>query len=230
LRARFDDRADEKPDETADHRPNDGDEKDFATEAPAVLPERKKSLGDEKGLEKRGYHGYDYAGNDTDQYVVRSPPHPDCLRFSVAHSFIGCAVTIADLSALADAAASLARELRPGMVVALEGDLGAGKTTFVAALVRALGNPADVSSPTFTFWHRYGGSPPLEHLDLYRVESANELTELGLEEAFAPDGIAFVEWPDRIPGLVPPGAMRVRLTGSGEGPREIEIVRPARIT
>jgi len=130
---------------------------------------------------------------------------------------------LAELEALA---AELARDLRPGDVVALEGGLGAGKTTFVSAVVRALGNGADVSSPTFTFWHRYGGTPPLEHLDLYRIEDAGELAELGLEDAFAPDGIAFVEWADRIPGLVPAGAFRVRIDGSGAGPREIRIERP----
>ncbi len=135
-------------------------------------------------------------------------------------------VTVADLAGLERVAAMLARDLRPGDVVALEGGLGAGKTTFVSALVRALGNDADVSSPTFTFWHRYGGRPPLEHLDLYRIEDQGELAELGLEDAFTSDGIAFVEWADRIPGLLPPGAVRVRIDGSGTGPREIRIVRP----
>ncbi len=136
-------------------------------------------------------------------------------------------MTVADVAGLRAAAEALARELRPGDVVALEGGLGAGKTTFVAALVRALGNDAEVSSPTFTFWHRYGGTPPLEHVDLYRIESAAELPELGLEEAFGPDRIVFVEWPERIPALVPDRALRVRISGSGHGPRDIEIVRPA---
>ncbi len=136
-------------------------------------------------------------------------------------------MTVPDLAALQAVAAALARDLRPGDVVALEGGLGAGKTTFVSALVRALGSGAEVSSPTFTFWHRYGGTPPLEHLDLYRVDDPAELTELGLEEAFSPEGIAFVEWADRIPELLPAGAFRVRIDGSGEGPREIRIVRPS---
>ncbi len=130
------------------------------------------------------------------------------------------------MAGLQAVAAALARDLRPGDVVALEGELGAGKTTFVSALVRALGSGAEVSSPTFTFWHRYGGTPPLEHIDLYRVDDPAELTELGLEEAFTPEGIAFVEWADRIPELLPPGAFRVRIVGSGEGPRDIRIVRP----
>jgi len=130
------------------------------------------------------------------------------------------------LAAFERAAAVLANELRPGDTVALTGDLGAGKTTFVAAAVRTLNRTAEVASPTFTFWHRYGGSPPLEHLDLYRVEDRNEAVELGLHEAFAPAGIAFVEWPERLPELVPAGAIRVHLTGSGAEPREIRIERP----
>jgi tRNA threonylcarbamoyladenosine biosynthesis protein TsaE len=133
---------------------------------------------------------------------------------------------IPTLAALETFATAFARDLRPGDVVALEGPLGSGKTTFVAALVRALDNPADVASPTFTFWHRYGGSPSLEHLDLFRLESAAEARELGLEEAFGPDRITLVEWPELLPGLLPDGAIRLRFTGSGDGPRVIAIERP----
>jgi tRNA threonylcarbamoyladenosine biosynthesis protein TsaE len=133
---------------------------------------------------------------------------------------------IPTIAALETFAAAFARELRPGDVVALEGALGSGKTTFVAALVRAFGNPADVASPTFTFWHRYGGSPSLEHLDLFRLETAAEARELGLEEAFGPDRITFVEWPELLPGLLPEGAIHVHFTGSGDGPRIVAIERP----
>jgi tRNA threonylcarbamoyl adenosine modification protein YjeE len=135
-------------------------------------------------------------------------------------------VTVPDLAALREFAAAFAAGLRPGDVVALEGDLGAGKTTFVAEVVRALGNVAEVASPTFTFWHRYGGSPPLEHLDLYRIEDASELAELGLEEAFSPGGIAFVEWADRIPGLLPARHIRVHIRGAGDEPREVRVIAP----
>jgi len=134
--------------------------------------------------------------------------------------------TVADLAALDALATSFADSLRPGDVVALRGELGSGKTTFVAAVVRALGGTADVASPTFTFWHRYGGTPPVEHLDLYRIERPEEAVELGLEDALGAPGIAFVEWPDRLPGFVPPHAIAVTLWGSGAAPRTVEIVRP----
>jgi tRNA threonylcarbamoyladenosine biosynthesis protein TsaE len=134
------------------------------------------------------------------------------------------AATLAEFEALA---AAFARTLRAGDVVALEGGLGSGKTTFVAAAVRALGNRAEVASPTFTFWHRYGGSPPLEHLDLYRVEDPREASELGLEEAFGAEGIVFIEWPGRLPGLIPATAIRVRISGAGDEPRELLVERVA---
>ncbi len=132
-----------------------------------------------------------------------------------------------DRATFSTIAETFAKTLRRGDVVALEGELGAGKTTFVGAVARALGSEADVASPTFTFWHRYAGPIPLEHLDLYRIEHPSEAVELGLDEALGADGIAFVEWPARLPGFVPPSAIVVRIAGSGDDPRHLEIERPA---
>lgn len=131
-----------------------------------------------------------------------------------------------DPNGLADVAAELAATLHPGAALALSGDLGAGKTAFVRALVRALhGDAAGVSSPTFVFRQRYDGVPPVEHLDLYRIEDPAEAAELGLEEAFGPDRITVVEWPERLPGLLPANAIRIRISGAGDEPRRLEIVR-----
>jgi tRNA threonylcarbamoyladenosine biosynthesis protein TsaE len=124
-------------------------------------------------------------------------------------------------------AMQVARSLKAGDVVALEGPLGSGKTAFVSAAVRGLGNEAEVASPTFTFWHRYGGLPAIEHLDFYRIDDPLEARELGLEEAFSPERIVFVEWASRMPSLIPPGATVVRIFGAGTGPRSIEIESPA---
>jgi tRNA threonylcarbamoyl adenosine modification protein YjeE len=131
----------------------------------------------------------------------------------------------ADLAAFEEFAAGFARTLRAGDVVALEGELGAGKTTFVAAVVKALGSSAAVASPTFVFRHSYAGSPPLEHLDLYRIERGEEALELGLHEAFTDDAVVFVEWPERLPDLIPATSVRVRISGSGPSPRLLEIER-----
>lgn len=121
------------------------------------------------------------------------------------------------------AARAFARTLRPGDVVAIEGPLGAGKTTFVRGLVLELQGGGHVTSPTFTFLHEYPGMPTIRHLDLYRLEREEELAELGLEEAFTPEAIVAVEWPDRAPSLIPPQARRVRIEGAGDGPRTISF-------
>lgn len=131
-----------------------------------------------------------------------------------------------DLARFAEVAAGFARTLAPGDVVALRGPLGAGKTTFVAAAVQALHGTDAVTSPTFTFWHRYEGTPTIHHLDLYRVEGPRDLATLGLEEAFTGDALVFVEWPERAEDLLPANALSVTISGSGTQEREIEISRP----
>ena len=131
-----------------------------------------------------------------------------------------------DQNALGSAAARLAATLRPGDALALSGELGAGKTTFVRALVRALhGSDLPVSSPTFVFRQRYDGTPPVEHLDLFRLNDPVEAADLGLEEAFGPDRITVVEWPERLPGLLPAGAIAIRIDGAGDEPRRLVIER-----
>ena len=131
-----------------------------------------------------------------------------------------------DRDQLASVAARLAETLRPGDALALSGDLGAGKTTFVRALVQALhGSDVPVSSPTFIFRQRYDGTPPVEHLDLFRIDDPSEAADLGLDEAFGPDRITVVEWPERLPGLLPAGAIRIRIEGAGDEPRRLQIER-----
>lgn len=105
----------------------------------------------------------------------------------------------------------LAVALKPGDAVALEGDLGAGKTTLARAIVRALAEAPDldVPSPTFTLAQSYDGRIPVHHFDLYRLAAPEELEELGLAEALE-DGVALVEWPERAGGALAP-AIRVAL-------------------
>jgi tRNA threonylcarbamoyladenosine biosynthesis protein TsaE len=93
--------------------------------------------------------------------------------------------------------------------------------------VRALhGSDEAVSSPTFVFRQRYEGTPPVEHLDLYRLEDPErELPDLGLDDAFAPDRITVVEWPEHAPGWLPEHCA-VTIAGVGDGPRTIRVQRP----
>ncbi|HVA32546.1 MAG TPA: tRNA (adenosine(37)-N6)-threonylcarbamoyltransferase complex ATPase subunit type 1 TsaE [Candidatus Baltobacteraceae bacterium] len=135
--------------------------------------------------------------------------------------------TFSDEATFVAFAAAFARQLRPGDVVALSGPLGSGKTTFVRAVVRALHGADRTSSPTFTFWHRYPGSPPIDHLDLYRIEDARETAELGLEEAFDGSSIALIEWPEKAPHLVTGPRYDVQIDGAGEAPRNVTIQGPA---
>jgi tRNA threonylcarbamoyl adenosine modification protein YjeE len=124
-------------------------------------------------------------------------------------------------------AASFARELRAGDVVGLSGPLGSGKTTFVKAVVQERLGTDPVSSPTFTFWHRYSGTPPIDHLDLYRVDDPAEITELGLDEAFDGSSIVLVEWWRNAPTLLPPVRYEVEIAGKGTGPRTLTLRKAA---
>lgn len=133
--------------------------------------------------------------------------------------------TFSNEAALTNFAAAFARGLRAGDVVALSGPLGAGKTTFVRAVVRALHGADQTSSPTFTFWHRYDGNPPIDHLDLFRIEEPGEIVELGLEDAFDGRSIVLVEWWERAPDLVPAARYDVHIEGAGDSPRTVECTR-----
>lgn len=131
--------------------------------------------------------------------------------------------TFPSLASFESFAADFARALHPGDVVALSGDLGAGKTTFVRAAVRELHGDDPTSSPTFTFWHRYHGDPPVDHIDLYRLDDPSELRELGLDEAFDGRSIVFIEWWSHAPTLLPQHRFEVEIEGAGSTPRVVRI-------
>lgn len=124
-------------------------------------------------------------------------------------------------------AASLARRLQPGDVVALSGPLGSGKTTLVRSIVQALHGADPVSSPSFTFWHRYAGDPPIDHIDLFRIDHPREIAELGLEEAFHGNSIVLVEWWQNAPQLIPPRRYEIEVGGAGDEPRTFILREPS---
>lgn len=119
----------------------------------------------------------------------------------------------------------LAATLGPGDVVALVGELGAGKTCFIQGLVRGLGVTTRATSPTFVLINEYRGRLPVRHVDAYRTGSLAELQDLGLPELFAGDGVTVVEWADKLRPLLPPGTIEVRIEGVGDEPRRIAIRR-----
>jgi tRNA threonylcarbamoyladenosine biosynthesis protein TsaE len=102
---------------------------------------------------------------------------------------------------------AVAAALSSGAVLALRGDLGAGKTHFVKGVAAGLGaDPHEVTSPTFTLVNEYmGGRMPVFHFDLYRLESADELVRIGFDDYLAEDGVVIIEWADKFPELLPSG-------------------------
>lgn len=129
--------------------------------------------------------------------------------------------TLPDMAATGRLAGRLALALAPGDIVALVGDLGAGKTELARAIIRALtGDPeAEVPSPTFTLVQTYDTlEATVWHFDLYRLETPDEALELGLEEAFE-DGISLIEWPDRLGAWLPRRAAVLRMTLAPGGGR-----------
>ena len=146
-----------------------------------------------------------------------------------------------DEQATAEFGARLSMFLRVGDWVGIAGSLGAGKTTLVRALIRALhDHDVEVPSPTFTLVQVYERLPaPVWHVDLYRLERPEEAWELGLEDAFA-EAITLIEWPERLAGALPRGHLEVRLEygsengtrsaslcGGGDWPQRLEGIRDA---
>ena len=131
-----------------------------------------------------------------------------------------------DLDATARLGARIARGLTLGDAVALWGDLGAGKTTLARAILQALGVTEEVPSPTFTLVQSYDTRPPVAHFDLYRLNHAREMQELGFEDALD-NGAVLVEWPERAPEALPPEALHVRL-GLQDGARMARLTGPVR--
>ena len=108
-------------------------------------------------------------------------------------------------------AAVLADEVGAGTVMALHGDLGAGKTCFIQGFAAALGIDEPITSPTYTLIGEYEGRLPLHHIDLYRLAGPEEALGLGLEEYFDVNGITAIEWAERADGLLPPDMLHIEI-------------------
>jgi tRNA threonylcarbamoyladenosine biosynthesis protein TsaE len=114
-------------------------------------------------------------------------------------------------------AAQLGSLLQPGDVLLLNGDLGAGKTTFTQGLAEGLGIDAPVTSPTFTLVHEYrSGRLLLFHFDSYRLAGAEEIADLGFEEYLERSGVVVVEWAERLGWLMPDARLDLTLSGEGD--------------
>ena len=136
------------------------------------------------------------------------PPNSDLAEITI---------DLPDERATRDLGAAVAAAAEPGMVVLLNGPLGAGKTTLVQGFVAAIG-AAGVASPSFVLAHHYeGGRIPVRHLDLYRIETAAEIADLDLDQYLPQSGIALVEWAERASGEWPADSLEIRLSIEGRG-------------
>jgi tRNA threonylcarbamoyladenosine biosynthesis protein TsaE len=135
-------------------------------------------------------------------------------------------LTAATPEATAAAGEALGRTLGAGDVVALYGELGAGKTCFVQGVARGLDVAGHATSPTFVLVNEYRGRLPVHHVDAYRTASLDELLDLGLLDLMGGDGVTLLEWADKAEPLLPARTVRVRIEGVGDEPRAITIEDP----
>lgn len=125
---------------------------------------------------------------------------------------------LADEGATLALGAALAQSLEPGLSIHLRGELGAGKTTLVRGVLRALGHPGPVKSPTYTLVELYEVSRlVLHHFDFYRFHEPREWSDAGFRESFNGRNVSLIEWPEKAGGLLPPADVEIVLESSGEG-------------
>ena len=118
----------------------------------------------------------------------------------------------------------LGEKLRSGDVLAMTGELGAGKTCFVKGVAAGLGVMQEITSPTFTLINEYrGGRLPLVHIDLYRLETVREAANIGIEDYLGGPGVTVIEWAERIASLLPPRTIHIQLEWCGENARTIVV-------
>lgn len=117
----------------------------------------------------------------------------------------------------------LGKLFQPGDVIALSGDLGAGKTTITRGIAVGLGVEADIHSPTFTLIHEHPGPVPLYHIDLYRLSGEQEAEWIGIEDYLYGDGVTIIEWAETARSLLPEGRLDIELTMTGDTERELVL-------
>ena len=136
-------------------------------------------------------------------------------------------ITIKDISCLADAAQEFIAQMGESRIFAFYGTMGAGKTTFVKALCKAMGVTDTVNSPTFAIVNEYDtpSGRPIYHFDFYRIKRLAEVYDMGYEDYFYGCGLCFIEWPELIEELLPEDTVRVNIEELADGSRIVEIER-----
>lgn len=137
-------------------------------------------------------------------------------------------VTIHSIEQTKKLAQKIAKSLHGNEVIALEGELGSGKTHFVKFLAEALGvDPQDVISPTYIYWREYQGDKfAIDHFDMYRIESSADVSSIGLEEVLSQgESVVLIEWADKIRTMIPKDALWISIENLGEEKRVFSISR-----
>lgn len=136
-------------------------------------------------------------------------------------------ITIHSLSDLPRAAKEFVGNIGDATVFAFNGDMGAGKTTFIAEVCRLLGVEDDSASPTFSILNEYRAADgrPVYHFDFYRLESPQEALDMGAEDYFYSGNLCFLEWPDRIGNLLPEDAVEVDIRVNDDGSRTVALLK-----
>ncbi|MFP3984221.1 MAG: tRNA (adenosine(37)-N6)-threonylcarbamoyltransferase complex ATPase subunit type 1 TsaE [Desulfurivibrionaceae bacterium] len=135
-------------------------------------------------------------------------------------------IELYSLDKTGDLGCRLGRTARPGDIITLAGDLGAGKTTLTQFIGRGLEVPSSyyITSPTFNLLQEYPGRLPFYHIDLYRLTTVDEFEDLGFEEYMYGEGLTVIEWPDRLGGLMPADRLEIELTIKSETARSAELI------
>lgn len=138
---------------------------------------------------------------------------------------VTCTLDVVDLAGTEALGRRFGALLFPGAVVALVGQLGAGKTHLTRAIAEGLGvrNPAVVNSPTFVLIQEYAGPVPVYHFDTYRLASSREFAELGVDEYFTGDGVCVIEWADKVADVLPREHLRIEIAHTGETSRRFTL-------
>ena len=118
---------------------------------------------------------------------------------------------------------SLAKRLNPGDIILFYGGLGAGKTTFTKSLAKGLGISDDIHSPTFTLVHEHFGKMPLYHIDLYRLDTIEEILNIGFEDYIYSDGITVIEWSEKLDDYLPKGFIKIEIETLGDNERKFKL-------
>jgi tRNA threonylcarbamoyladenosine biosynthesis protein TsaE len=155
----------------------------------------------------------------------QTSPSPETPRQTAAPDTASYVFNAPDESATTRLGERLAAVLEPGTVVALIGNLGAGKTRLVRAVAEGAGvDRHEINSPTFVLVHEYEGRFPIYHFDTYRLHDESEFASLGAAEYFDGAGVCFVEWADRVAGLIPADHLRIEISTTGETSREFRLM------